>query len=132
MGIFSNIENALNTRLASLAGLPAVAWPNTKYIPTENTLFIRPTLLPAATNLDTLGGGELHAGIYQIDVFVPLEKGINTLNNLLDNIASLYRDSKTLTADTNIIFVQAVGRGRTERQEAWFTSFVEINFICHS
>ena len=33
--IFTNIEACLNSRLATLSGLPAVQWPNTNYMPTD-------------------------------------------------------------------------------------------------
>ncbi len=131
MGVFTNIEVALHTRLATLSGSPAVQWPNVHYQPTENTAFLRPTILPANTKLDTIAGMEEHKGIYQVDVFVPLEKGVSALNTLLDSIESLFKSSKTLTA-TDVIFVQAVSRGRAQRQESWYVGFVEINYICYS
>lgn len=131
MGVFTNIEAALNTRLATLSASPAVAWPNTNYQPTENTTYLRPTLLPASTVLNTMAGMEEHKGIYQVDVYVPLEKGVSALNTLLDSIQSLFKSSKTLTA-TDVVFIQAVGRSAAERQESWFVGFVEVNYICYS
>ncbi len=131
MGVFTNIETALHTRLATLSGSPAVAWPNTHYVPTENTSFIRPTILPTNTNLECLSGSEIHKGIYQIDVFVPLEKGVSALNTLLDSIESLFKSNKTMTA-TDVVFVQSIARGRAQRQESWYVSFLEVNYLCYS
>ncbi len=131
MGVLTNIELALHTRLATLGSSPPVAWPNVAYTPTQNTTFIRPTLLPAQTRLETLAGQQVHSGIYQIDIYVPLEKGVSVLNTWLDAVETLFSSSKTLTA-TDRIFIQATGRGRTERQDAWYTGFVEIQYICYS
>ncbi len=131
MGVFTNIEAALHTRLATLSASPPVAWPNIKYIPVESTTFLRPTVLHSDTSLNTLSGKSEYKGIYQVDVYVPPEKGVSALNTLLDSIEDLFSSNKTLTA-TNIIFIQAVNRGRAERQESWFTSFIEVNFICFS
>ncbi len=131
MGVFTNIEAALHTRLATLSGSPPVQWPNTRYQPVENTTYLRPTILPAATSLETLAGMEQHVGIYQVDVYVPLEKGVSALDTLLDSIQSLFKSSKTLTA-TDVVFVQAVSRSPAVRDEAWYTGFVEINYICYS
>jgi hypothetical protein len=131
MGVFTNIETALHTRLATLTSSPPVQWPNTRYKPTENTTFIRPTILPSATTLETLAGMEQHIGIYQVDVFVPLEKGISTLDSWLDAIQSLFKSNKTLTA-TDVIFIQAVSRSQAQRQDSWYVGFVEINYICYS
>ncbi len=131
MAVFTNIEVALHTRLATLSASPPVQWPNTRYQPIENTIYLRPTVLPASTTLNTLAGMEHHIGIYQVDVFVPLEKGISTLDSWLDAIQSLFKSNKTLTA-TDVVFVQAVSRSPAVRDEAWYTGFVEINYICYS
>jgi hypothetical protein len=132
MGILTNIELALHTRLATLSGSPSIEWPNTHFNPTENTLFLRPTILPSDTSLSTLAGVEEHKGIYQVDVFVPLEKGVSALHTLLDGIDSLFKGNKTLTAGGDTIFIQAVSRGRTERQESWYVGFVEVNYLSYS
>ncbi len=131
MGVFSNIEIALNTRLATLSPLPVVAWPNMAFKPVENTLFLRPTLLPVGSSLNQLNGQERHKGIYQVDIFVPLEKGVLVLNNLLDSVKSLFSSNRTLSA-TDIVYIQEVGIGRAQRQEAWFVGFVEIHYLCYS
>lgn len=132
MGLFSNIENALNIQLSSIGGLPTIQWSNTKYQPIENTSFIRPSILPAQSDLETLAGGESVGGIYQIDIFTPSEKGVGVSNKIIDDIAESFRANKTLSAGGNTVFVQAISRGTAEREEAWFHSFVSINFICHS
>lgn len=131
-GVFSNIESALNTRLSSVPGLPAVQWPNVKYQPKEGMTFVRPTLLPAASELYRVNDGSLHKGIYQVDVFVPLEKGTRVLNELLDSIEEYFRASRSLTSGTNTVFIQAIGRGLAQRQESWYVSFVEINYMCYT
>lgn len=132
MAVHTNIELALHTRLATLSGLPAVEWPNTAYTPTENTQFLRPTILPASSKLETLTGQEAHIGIYQVDVFVPLEKGVAALHTLLDGIATLFKSNKTMTAGGDTVFVQAVSRGRAQRQESWYVGFIEVNYLCYS
>ncbi len=131
MGVFSNIEIALNTRLATLSPLPLVAWPNVEFEPKENILFIRPTVLPVGSNLNQLNGTELHKGIYQVDVYVPLEKGILVVNNLLDSIKTLFSSNRTLTA-TDTVFIQEIGLGKAQRQESWYVGMVEVHYLCYS
>lgn len=132
MGIFTNIETALHTRLATLSASPPVAWPNVAYIPVEGTSFIRPSLLPSSTALECLSGAEEHKGIYQVDVFVPLEKGVSALNTLLDGIESIFSSNKTLTVSSTNIYIQAIARGKAQREESWYSSFIEVNYICHT
>ncbi len=131
MGVFTNIEIALNTRLATISGSPSIAWPNTEFKPVENVLFLRPTLLPVGSTLNQLNGQELHKGIYQVDVHVPLEKGVLVVNALLDSIKALFSSNKTLVA-TDTVFIQEVGLGKTQRQESWYVGMVEIHYLCYS
>ncbi len=132
MGVFSNIQRALDTRLNTLANRPYVAWPNTKFVPTENTSFIRPTLLPASSELLTLNDNHRNPGIYQIDIFVPLEKGMNSALTLADDIKEHFETERRLTAGVNTIFITAVSFGNIERQDAWLRAYLEVNYSCYS
>jgi len=132
MGVFTNIETALHTRLATLSGLPSVAWPNVAFRPTENTTFLRPTMLVDPAKLSMLNGTQMHTGIYQIDIYIPLEKGTSALLTLLDSIESIFAASKTMTSGTDTIFVQAISRGPSTRQESWYVGILEVNYLCYS
>lgn len=132
MGVFSNIQRALDTKLNTLANRPFIAWPNTKYAPTENTAFIRPTLLPVSSDLYTLNNEHRNPGIYQIDVFVPLEKGLNSALSLIDDIAEHFSSDRRLSAGTDTVFIQNISISPAERQEAWLRIYIEINYVCYS
>lgn len=131
MAVFTNINAALNTKLNTLSPKPTIVWPNTKEPANLNTTYIRPTLLPSTTILHELDGRQKHQGVYQIDVFVQLQKGISELNTQLDNIFTLFKNA-TLVAGSDTIFVQAIGQGLARREEAWFHGMIEINYICYS
>ncbi len=132
MGVFTNIEAALNTKLSTLGSLPPVQWPNVEYKPVQGTLFLRPTLLPASGDLFTLSGQYQHKGIYQVDIFCPINKGISALTGWLDAIQALFTATKTLTAGSDKIFIQSVSMGKTERQEGWFVGLITVQYICIS
>jgi hypothetical protein len=132
MGVFSNIQRALDTQLATLSGLPAVAWPNAKYVPVIGTTFIRPTVLPASSSLYTLNEVRHNPGIYQVDIFTEVEKGLNASLTLADSIKALFETDRRLTAGSDTIFIKQVSLGKGERQDAWNHIYVEINFECYS
>lgn len=132
MGIFTNIEAALNTKLSTLSNIPSVEWPNTEYKPVIGTVFLRPTIMPSSGNPATLSGSYLHKGLYQVDVFCPLNIGIATLTQWLDAIQILFTATKVLTAGSDTIFIQDVSIGKTERQESWYVGFITIQYICYS
>lgn len=132
MGVFSNIQRALDTHLNTLANRPYIAWPNTKFSPTENAAYIRPTVIPANSTLQTLNDVHRNPGIYQVDVFVPLEKGLNSALSLVDEIKAHFEEDRTLVAGSDTVMIQNIGLGQLERQDAWFRVYLEINYICYS
>jgi Bacteriophage related domain of unknown function len=132
MGVFSNIQRGLDTKLATLSGLPAVAWPNVKYTPTLGTTFLRPTVLPSSSDLVTLTDHRVNPGIYQVDIFCEAEKGLNAALTLADNIKTLFETSRRITSGSDTIFIKNVSVGRAERQDAWIRLFIEINYECYS
>lgn len=131
MGVFTNIQAALNTRLNSLAGAPTIIWPNTKVQPVIASSWMRPTLLPATTTLHNLDGVQHHKGLYQIDIFVPAQNGLATLTSYMDSAVSHFKN-QSLVAGADTVHVQAVSMGASERQDSWFRGFVEIYYICYS
>lgn len=132
MGVFSNIQRALDTHLNLLANRPYIAWPNTKFSPTENIAYIRPTLLPANSTLETLNDVNRNPGIYQVDVYVPLEKGLNSALSLIDDVKDHFESNRSLVTGGDTIFIQNITLGQLERQDAWFRVYLEINYICYS
>ena len=56
MGVYTNIQAALDTELNTISGSPSIAWPNTAFTPTHGTLYLEPTLLPSPSRLETLNG----------------------------------------------------------------------------
>jgi hypothetical protein len=131
MTVAKNINAALNTRLAQLGADITIIWPNTKDQKLLPNVYIAPHLMPATTTLNNLDGTQLHKGIYQVDVYVKLETGLAVLTTALDSLIELFHN-ESLTANDDIVHVQAVGIGATERQDSWYRGFVEINYICYS
>lgn len=132
MSTFANIQAALDTRLSTLSGLPTVAWPNVATTPVEGTTYIRPTLLPASSELGGLTDNKVHRGIYQVDIFVQLEKGPAALLALQDSITTHFEADRDLTVSGTTVFILAVSPSRGLRVESWYMGFVEINYICYS
>lgn len=131
MSTATNIHAALNTKLWEINGTYTVIWPNTEEQKVLPNTYIVPHLMPATTTLNNLDGTQLHKGIYQIDVYVKLDTGLAVLTTALDSLVELFK-GESLTANSDIVHVQAVGIGATERQDAWYRGFVEINYICYS
>ena len=131
MGVLLDIEVALQSKLSTLScGFEVdIAWPNIAYDPADSVPYLRPTYLPARAGRVTLTGGTYHRGIYQIDIFVPLDHGTNVLDVISDDIYTLFRN-EDLTENSHIIEVQNINRGLVKREEAWWHGFIELQFQC--
>lgn len=136
MGVYTNIQAALDTQLNTISGSPSIAWPNTAYTPTHGTLYLEPFLLPIPSNLETLNDERRYAGIYQVNVLVPLEKGTATLNLWLDRIHDLFPASTSLSSGGDTIYIQNIDRGPvvrdTDDEREYYRGSIDINFIVYS
>lgn len=133
MGVNANIQIALDTRLSQLeSNILQIAWPNVNYNPTVTQIFLRPSLIPGSTELYTLANQHKYIGIYQIDIYVPLNRGTHTLNDYADQILDLFNADKTLVANGTTVFIQAITPLRMQREENHFSGGIEISYICYA
>ncbi len=128
MGVNTDIEAALNTRLNSLASHPPIAWPNTQYKPIIGTAYLRPTILPSESIEETLNGGQVDQGIYQIDIFVPLEKGISAITTWMDSIRAHFINGSILTSGGTKVYIIKTNRSLFQREESWFSGYISIYY----
>lgn len=132
MGVFNNIQIAMDTTLAAVSSVPPIAWSNVEYIPIQGTTFVRPTLMPAGSQMATLNGTSRNPGIYQVDIFSPSGKGQGAALVVADAIKTKFESNRTITAGSNKIFILQVSLGKGERENAWDHIFVEVHYLCIS
>lgn len=132
MGVFSNIQKAMDTTLASVSAIPPIAWSNVEYIPTQGATFVRPTLMPAGSQMATLNGTSRNPGIYQIDIFTPSGKGQGASLVIADAIKIKFESNRRIAANSDTIFILQVSLGKGERENAWDHIFVEVHYYCIS
>lgn len=128
MSAFNDILSALTTKALALS-LPT-AWENEEYDPAIGTLYIRPTILPASTEQAGLGANGLddHIGVYQIDVFAPVDGGRGIAVNQADAIADHFARGQTLTYNGVDVRIGNVSRGAGAREDSWYKIPVFINY----
>lgn len=131
MTFFSDTRKALEARLDSLSGKPPIAWENVTFTPTENTTFIAPFLLPSPSVLAALNGLQEDQGIFQVDVYIPLEKGTAALNTLADSISNHFKGQR-LTSGSATVEIRACSYRFQGREDAWYKGIIEINYLCYS
>jgi len=132
MGVFSDIQAALDTRLSTVAGLPAVAWENVHYKPSEGTPYVRPTNIAGDSTLDTMARQQMNIGIYQVDLFYPTSNGTGTMLAMLDTIYDHFKADNELVENTTKVIVRSIGRTRVDREGSWSTAGIEIAYVSYA
>lgn len=133
MGVYTDIQAALDTKLAALAGVPDIAWENVSYTPTSGTSFIRPTNIPTDANRVVLATRiQRISGIYQIDIFTEAEKGAGACNTLVDSIFDHFNGVETLTSGTTVIAISNLARTTIGDMSDWFMCSITINYFVYN
>lgn len=133
MSVFFDIEVALQNTLDSIVAHPKIQWENDiNYRPTIGTRYWRPTNIPTRGELVTTGMLQKHFGIYQVDVFVPMENGISQLMNDLDDIYRTFNNVVSLYEGQTRVDILNIGRGKAERDNSWYKCYIEIYYMCYS
>lgn len=138
MSVFANIQRLLDTQLKTLPSSPFISWPNAETRPGNAALtqYVKPTLILGKSELNTLSGADRIPGIYQIDVYGQLNRGVRQVYMLADEIKEYFTTTRNLVqGETNVKILTvdlrpSEDRGTNNKTDAWFKIIVDINFIC--
>ena len=129
MSFFLDMSAALDGRLNTMSGLPAVSWENKKFTPAVGTIYIRPTILTGDSVPQTVGsaGRDLNIGVYQIDVFGEAGQGKNEVITMADTIADHFKHGTQMTYNGSTVEVKTVSqRQAVNNDDGWYQAIVEI------
>lgn len=127
MTTLKDIKIALDVKLSELSGTTPVAWENINYKPVLGTMYIRPTLL--FSNSTKLDFDETHLiqGIYQIDVFAPVNLGMSTHLDKLDDILNLFKGT-ILTSGSTTVYTNDISANRFSTEQDWIVNSISVAF----
>lgn len=132
MSAFNDISVALNQRLQAYATANnrQVAYENIGFTPTTGTLFLRPTVLPVDTLQAGLGsnGQEFHDGIFQVDVFAPVDVSKAIALSEADAVADYFARGLVLTYNGVKVRIGSARIGSGNREASWYQIPISINY----
>jgi hypothetical protein len=102
------IQDTLDTVLSGLSGMPLILHENESGKGCDG-YYMRTTLLPAKTETRSVGetGWDRFFGLYQIDLFYPIDESPDAANFMADKIIDAYPKKTILTSSgINIRIVQ--------------------------
>lgn len=125
---FKDIDAALDARLNTMVGLPSVAWPNKKFEPTLETLYLRPTNLQGETVPVT--NEDMTVGVYQIDVFAESGNGNATVVAMADTITDHFKHGTEMVSNSIIVESKTVKINNINNDDnGWIHLAVEVEYF---
>jgi hypothetical protein len=94
-----SIRAALQTKLNAMTPALATAWENAPYTPVEGTPYQAAYVMPASPENPTMGDGFFRmVGIFQINLFYPLQAGTATAEARAELIKSTFERGTSMTS----------------------------------
>lgn len=132
MSFFLGVQTALDTQLYTLNNDIDIAWENINYTPIKESPYLRPTVMMSPSSLLNLDVLQLNEGIYQVDLFYPLEQGSGDLSSMADRIYDLFKSQQQIVSNDTTVYIKQISRTTPAIvEDAWFMASVEINFKCY-
>lgn len=107
-----------------------VQYENQEYTPTNQQQFIRGTIIPASTEVATLGtnGEDEHLGLFVLDVFTTAGKGANEAVFVADVVANSYPAGYSATVNSTIVQFISVNRSVGSIVDGFYKMSVIIRY----
>lgn len=136
--IFKNIRIAFESQFetaASQASITNKVFENTDFDlasfakNSANVEILRGTLLPANTEIATLGatGTDINRGIFQIDYYCRV--GIGGFTDKIDTIANQFPKSVAISAGGTTVNINSVSLGAGRRDGAFFVRNIDVSYF---
>lgn len=123
----AEIQTLLDARLATVTDLPALQKENTLYAPTTGTPFVRSTLIPVEPNAMSTAINELR-GVLRVDLFYPLDRGVDDIAAMADAIISAFPRGLYLTGTEVALQVLMAWRETARRTDKNFQIPINIRW----
>lgn len=118
--IHSALVTQLDTLLAGLSGSPQAAWHFTTFSPTQGTPWLDETLMHAQAKTAELGinGQNYLAGIFQVSVHTPLDKGRGFGTVIADQVRTGFLRGSAFTYNGTTVRIKASWLGPNLEEQA--------------
>jgi hypothetical protein len=129
------IQEALDTQLQTVVGLPAFYPENATVQQNSNAAFCRSTLAQAKSEVATLGAGGIwtQQGLYAVDLFFPTAYGYSALRTAADAVIAAFPTGfLTLTSGQKLQIISAWSLPGSADQGAFLMVPVRVQWVIRS
>lgn len=134
MSLYQDIRGALQARLATVSGIPAIAYEALPFKPVRGTPFVACVVAPVSADQATLGDGHvvLHRGTFEVSVVYPSNKGTGDAEAMADAIKAEFRGGTVLTRNTTQVIIAGAKRSLALIEADWLRIPVSVAWHLHS
>ena len=97
-----DVTSRLDQELASISGIPSIAWPNVDFTPDTTQPYISVNNIPADGVLYSMARGQETPGTYMVNVYAPQGRGPAQAQNIADLIADHFSSNRELSGNLYI------------------------------
>lgn len=120
-----DVSSRLDQHLASMTGLPPVAWPNVQFNPPVDTLYISVANVPADSTMFSMSRSENVPGIYRINIYAPVNKGPAEAENMAGKLEDHFKATRDLG---NGLMIENISFSTAISGDAYYMLPMSINW----
>jgi hypothetical protein len=91
-----DVTSRLDQEIASVSGIPAIAWPNVDFKPDTTQPYVSVKNIPADGTMYNMKRGQETPGTYMVNVYAPQGRGPAQAENIADSIANHFASNRDL------------------------------------
>lgn len=118
------VTAALDGHLATMSGLPDVAWHNISFEPDSSAIHLQVSMLPADGTLYSITHQQDTPGIYQVSVAAPVGDGPGAAQEMADKVRDHFASNRLI----NGVHIEAINFGPAQIEEQWYIIPVSIDW----
>lgn len=132
----SNAITVMQTPLASLTTVSSdkIVYVNKAFNPTQDEIFLQTFMLfsePLQASLGT-SGLQRFDGVFQINVYAPIDSGRTEINPILAELRELYKRGTTLTNDDISVKCKSTWESSPLEGEGWYMVPVSVRWYAYT
>jgi hypothetical protein len=128
-----DLQLALNAELADAFPAMPIAWENVEYKPTVGTAYFRVWMLPAETEVVTLGQSpwQLRLGVFQVSVFYPIGVGFVVPKVKAAEVVAAFKANTSFVFNGLTVIIDKSWPAPGFADGVWYHIPVSVRYRCY-
>lgn len=136
--VYDDIRAALEVKLASVEGLPDIAYENVSYSPTTGVSFVQPKFIPVSRRPASRGLNpqQRYDGVFRVFCYTPEGSGPSAADDLADKVIEAFEATTDISftnaaSQTIIVSVDYAERDNGFTDNPWYYVAVNIGWYLY-